>query len=115
MSDFNQAPPPPPGGGAPPPPPLGGGFPGGSTEKNNLGTWALVLGILSIVCCGPFTGIPAIFVGLASQRAQEAGRADNGNLGKIGWILGIIGIALTVLGGVLGLTTDAFDFNFETY
>lgn len=110
MSDFNQAPPPPPGGGAPPPPPLGGGFPGGSTEKNNLGTWALVLGILSFVCCGIFTAIPAIFVGLASRKAQAQGRANNGTLGTVGLVLGIIAVVLTLISIVLYATTDLLDF-----
>ena len=36
---------------------------GASTEKNNLGGWALGLGIASLVCCGLFTGIPAIILG----------------------------------------------------
>lgn len=106
MSDFNQPPP-------PPPPPVGGGFPGGGTEKNNLGTWALVLGILSIVCCGLLAGIPAIFVGRASQQAEAAGQANNGNLGKIGFILGIVGTALSILGFIFALVTGSFSF--ETY
>src|SRR5690554_7772944 len=98
MSDINQPPPPPPpsdGGGAPPPPPPGAGPPpvpgaSGNEQKNSLGVWALVLGILSILCCALFTGIPAIFVGRASQKAEAEGLANNGNLGKVGLILGIV-------------------------
>lgn len=50
-----------------------------------------MLGILSIVCCGLVAGIPAIFLGLASKKAGIAGTATNGNLGNVGFILGIIG------------------------
>ena len=102
MSDFNQPPPP------PPPPPPGAGAPvpgmGGKTQKNSLGTWALVLGILSIVCCGFLAGVPAIFIGRASEKAQAEGLATNGNLGKVGFILGIVGTALSILGGILSLS-----------
>ncbi len=95
----------PPGGGynAPPPPPppaYGGGYgaPGGGTEKNNLGVWALVLGILGCVCCGIFTAIPAIIVGNKSKEAAAQGLANNGGLGQAGVILGWVGIGLFVLG-----------------
>lgn len=93
MSDITPPPPPPPA--APQP-----GFPGagGSEEKNNLGTMALVFGILSLVCCGLLAGIPAIIIGKKSQEAQAQGLATNGQMGKIGFILGIIGSVLSVLG-----------------
>lgn len=110
MSDFTQAPPPPPGGGAPPPPPLGGGLPGGSTEKNNLGTWALVLGIVSFVCCGLVAAIPAIFLGLASRKAQAAGQANNGTLGTVGLVLGIANIVMSIVAIALYVFTDALAF-----
>ena len=93
MSDL---PPPPPPSGATPP--LGAG---GPESKNSLGVWALVLGILSIVCCGFFTGIPAIILGLNSKKAQAQGLATNGTLGQVGFITGIIGTALGVLGIIL--------------
>lgn len=97
-------------GSVPPAPPAygggggggyGGGFPGGGTEKNSLGVWALVLGILSIVCCGFFTGIPAVILGNKSKAAAAQGQANNGNLGNIGMILGWVGIALSILGIIL--------------
>jgi len=91
MSDVPPPPPPPPA--APPPP----GMPrvpgaGGSEEKNNLGIIALVLGILGILCCWIFTAIPAIIVGKKSQEAEAQGLATNGQMGKIGVILGWVGI-----------------------
>src|SRR5450759_3280403 len=86
------------GYGQPPAMPPTGYGPMPGTEKNGLGTWALVLGILSIVCIGLFGGIPAVILGKSSKKAQARGQANNANLGNIGMILGWIGIGLSVLG-----------------
>lgn len=94
-------------------PPLGVPYGGGSTAKNNLGTWALVLGIVSILCCGFLAGIPAILLGMNSKKAAEQGLATNGNLGNIGFILGIIGSALGVIGIIFG-AINGFSYNFAT-
>lgn len=72
----------------------------GNMSKNSLGVWALVLGIVSILCCGLFAGIPAIILGLNSKKAQAQGLATNGSLGNAGFILGIIG---TVIGTSWGI------------
>lgn len=90
MTDY----PPPPPPSAPQPPMPGAG---GNESKNNLGTIALVLGILGIVCCSIFTAIPAIIVGKKSQQAAAQGLATNGQLGKVGVLLGWIGLALFVV------------------
>jgi hypothetical protein len=75
---------------------------------------ALVLGILSLACCGFFTGIPAIFLGRSELKAIEEGRNSESNraLAKIGMILGIIGTVIMVLFGlgyilliILGIST----------
>ncbi len=85
---------------------------GASEEKNSLGVWSLVLGILSLVCCGLIAGIPAIILGNNSKKAEAEGRATNGNLGNIGFILGIIGTVLGTLGMVAVVTTGAIaDFS----
>lgn len=110
---YGAAPPPPPGGGgygAPPPPPPpsygGGGGYGGydgptGTEKNSLGVWALVLGILSVLlscfCIGIAAGIPAFILGKKSKDAAAAGQANNGGLGQAGFILGIVGTVLSII------------------
>ena len=95
-----------------PPPPPGGGYgqqPGyGSAPQGNdkKAIWALVLGILSIVCCGIFTGIPAVILGRQSKLQGGGGMA------KAGEILGYIGIALSVLWIILAVTGNAVvDFN----
>jgi len=76
-------------------------------QKNNLGIWALVLGILSIVCCAFFAGIPAIIIGLKSKQAEAAGLANNGSLGNVGFILGIVGSVLGTLGWIFYITLIA--------
>lgn len=75
---------------------------------------SLVLGILSLTCCGFFTGIPAFFIGRAEMKGVDQGRVPEAsrNLAKIGMILGIIGTGLSILGTLaylailaLGLST----------
>jgi hypothetical protein len=60
---------------------------------------ALVLGILGLVMCGPFTAIPAIIVGRKATREIDAsqGRLDGRGTAQAGYILGIVG---TVIGGL---------------
>jgi hypothetical protein len=61
---------------------------------------ALILGILSIPCCGFISGIPAIFLGRSELKAIEQGKipATNRTMAKAGMILGIIGTILSLLG-----------------
>ncbi|MCR6713447.1 MAG: hypothetical protein NVV57_12530 [Demequina sp.] len=109
MSEVTPPPPPPPPAVPPvPPPPPGAYGPQGNTSKNNLGVWALVLGIVSILCCGILAGIPAIILGNNSKKAAAAGLATNGNLGNVGFILGIIGSVLGTLGLIYNFTSGAF-------
>ncbi|GAA1411231.1 DUF4190 domain-containing protein [Oerskovia paurometabola] len=76
--------------------PAPGGY--GYFPRNDLGIWALVLGIASFVLsCGFLTGIPAIIVGTKAKRAVEAGEANNGGLAQAGVILGWVASALSVL------------------
>jgi hypothetical protein len=112
-------PPPPPYGSAPPPPPPYGagpgygapppgyGYPAGGgyavPAGNKKAQWALILGIVSLFCCGAVTGIIAIVL---SQQAKQEIRASGGmqtgeGQAQAGFVLGIIGIALTVLGIVV--------------
>jgi hypothetical protein len=61
---------------------------------------ALILGILSLLCCGFFSGIPAIFVGHSAIKDIDKGRSAESNrtLAKLGFILGIVGTVLSILG-----------------
>ncbi|MDO8520233.1 MAG: DUF4190 domain-containing protein [Deltaproteobacteria bacterium] len=79
-----------------PPPPI---TPSPSSTSSIV---ALILGILSLTCCGFFTGIPAIFMGRSEMKAADQGKiaASNRTLAKVGMVLGIIGTALS-LGGLI--------------
>lgn len=96
----------------PPPPTYGTGQPaygGPAPQGNKKATWSLVLGILSLVCCGVLTGIPAIILG-RQARAQGAGGAA-----RAGEILGYLSIAVTVLWIILYATGVAtFEFSAST-
>ena len=76
---------------------------GPSTEKNNLGGWALGLGIAGLVCCGVFTGIPAIILGYNGMQAADQGRATNKGVATAGLVLGVISIVWTIIALSTGL------------
>ena len=99
--------PPPPGGGGyestpPPPPPGYGQGPGGygaPAANNKKAVWSLVLGILGLICCGIFTGIPAIILGKQAQNEIDASGGAQGGRGMAtaGFVLGIIACVWVVL------------------
>lgn len=95
--------PPPPGYGAPPP-----GY--GAPRNDTKAVLALVLGITSVVlgwCCFVFgfAGVAAIILGRISQReiAAKPGALTGEGMARAGFILGIIGTALTVVALVLNI------------
>lgn len=104
-------------GGYGQPPAYGGPNPygvGGSTIKNNLGGWALGCGIASVVICGCLPAwIAALILGRKSQEAAAQGLATNGSMGKIGFILGIVGAVFWVGGLIWGFATG-WNFEFST-
>jgi hypothetical protein len=76
-------------------------------EKNAVGVWSLVLGIVGLALlfsCGIgfLAGIPAVITGHLSRKAQKEGLANNGGMGLAGIIMGWVTIGLTVL-AVAGL------------
>jgi hypothetical protein len=79
--------------------PYGQQPPGYAGMDHPRGTTILVLGILSIVCCGIFTGIPAILMGknALAEIDSAPGRYTNRSLVKAGFICGIIGTAWSAL------------------
>lgn len=110
MSYSDPPPPQPPQYGAPPPT-------GGMPTSHPRGTTILILGILSLVCCGIFTGIPAIIMGRSAQAEIDAqpGAYSNGGTVKAGYILGIIGTVLSVLGIVVwGILLGTGNYEFST-
>ncbi|MGH3411654.1 MAG: DUF4190 domain-containing protein [Marmoricola sp.] len=104
---MSQPPPPQhPGYGYYPPPP--------PRETSGKAVAALVLGILAFVSCGPFTAIPAIFVGRSAMRDVDAsqGRLQGRGMATAGFVLGILGtvlfailIALVIIVVVIGLSS----------
>ncbi len=107
---YNEPPAPPPYGS--PPPAYGGGTPQGSNKK---AIWSLVLGVLGLLCCGIFTGVPAIF--LARSAKSEIARTGQGGAGlaTAGLVLGIIAVVWGLIAIVLFATGAlTFDGTFET-
>ncbi len=108
--------PPPPGGNQPPPPPPPGyGAPGpyGAPPGNNKkAVWALVLGILGLLCCGFFTGIPAIILGKQAQGEIDGsgGMQSGRGMATAGFVLGIIACIWGVISIIL-YATGALTFN----
>ena len=90
---YDAPPPPPPSYGSQSP--YGGGP---APASSNKPVWALVCGILGLLCCG-LLGIPAIILG---RQAQAEGQP--GGMAKAGEILGYVDIALMVLGVILFAT-----------
>jgi len=90
----------PPQRGAPPaPPPPGMGL--GTTPKNNSSAvTSLILGILGLVACGFFTGIPAIIIGNNAKREiRESGGMETGEgMATGGIVMGWISVVLFGLG-----------------
>ena len=107
MSYDNPPPPPPPQYGAPTP---GGPMPTGTNKK---AIWSLVLGILGLVCCGIFTGIPAIILGNMAKKEISASGQQGSGMATAGLVLGIIACVWGVISLILAATGN-FYFDFES-
>jgi hypothetical protein len=68
--------------------------------SNQKALWAMILGIVSLFCCGVITGVFAIVLAQQAKReiAASGGMQRGAGQAQAGLVLGIIGIALTVLG-----------------
>lgn len=72
---------------------------GGGGQQNQKALWSMILGILSLVCCGLFTGIPAIILGNMGKKETNLDPTQTGRgMAQAGFILGIIGTVLSVVG-----------------
>jgi hypothetical protein len=60
----------------------------------------MILGILSLFCCGVITGVVAVVLAQQAKReiAASGGMQSGAGQAQAGLVLGIIGIALTVIG-----------------
>jgi hypothetical protein len=71
--------------------------------KPHRGVLILVLGILGIVVC-PFMSIASWVMGKGDLAAMDAGQMDPEGKGltKAGYILGIVGVCLAIVGILFG-------------
>jgi Tfp pilus assembly protein PilE len=72
--------------------------------------WSLVLGILSFLCFGFFTGIPAVICGhfARSNIRKSQGALTGGGMALAGLILGYVGIVVTTLGVLAAIAVPNF-------
>lgn len=70
-----------------------------------LAVWSLVLGIVSIICCGPIAGIPAIICGhMARSRIKmEPDSLTGDGMAMAGLIMGYFSIIIFILAFFIGL------------
>lgn len=114
-----QPPQPPPGPPGPPgygPPPPGyqqpAGAYGGGGQQNPKALWSMILGILGLVCCGLFTAIPAIILGYMGKKEIDLDPGQTGRgMAQAGFIMGIIGTVLSVVGFIIYVTVFASMFS----
>lgn len=112
-SQLGGAPPPSPPGQPPYAPPGGPQYgqapagapphmpPGGTPKTSGMAIASLVLGIASLVCCGPVVGILAIVFGaIALSSIRQNPRQLSGDGLAIG---GIVLGALGIVGGIVGM------------
>ena len=72
-------------------------------------TWSLVLGIISIPCCGVVLGIVAIVLGVQAKNkiAKNPGMEGSGKA-TAGIVLGIVGIFINILGIIIQISRGGF-------
>jgi hypothetical protein len=78
----------------------------GAKKYNNFGLYALGLGILAVLCCGPVSGIPGIFMAKMQIDAIKRGESppEQSGMATVGLWAAIIGTVLgscMILGGLL--------------
>jgi hypothetical protein len=95
-------------------PPPGPGF--AQPTNNGLAIASLVTGILGVICCGYFTGIPALILGIiARNQIRASGGAQKGDgMALAGIILGAVGIVFGILGTILFLNGAFHSSSFNT-
>jgi hypothetical protein len=65
-------------------------------KTSALAIWSLVLGIVSLACCGLFAGIPGVICGhrALSEIKRSSGKLAGDGLAIVGLVLGYIGIVV---------------------
>jgi VIT1/CCC1 family predicted Fe2+/Mn2+ transporter len=90
-----------------PPPPPGGYPPPTAIGNNQKAIVSMVLGIISIFCCGFVLGIVAIVLGLIARKEIAASSGLQGGSGFA--IAGIVTGVLGILGSVVLAFTGFYD------
>ena len=75
--------------------------------QNGMGTAALVMGILQFFCLGTIGSVLAIVFGKIGMNKADQGLATNRGSAKAGFVLGIVGLALTAVGIVIAIIAVA--------
>lgn len=88
---------------------------GGPAPQNGMGTAALVMGILQFFCLGIIGSILAIIFGKIGMTKADQGLATNRGSAKAGFILGIIGVAISVVGFIIAIIIVAAGSSTSTY
>jgi hypothetical protein len=88
-------------------------MPGAVPGTNKKAIWSLVLGILGLVCCGIFAGIPAIILGNMAKKEIATSGEGGGGMATAGLVLGIIACVWGVIYLIL-VATGNFSFDFST-
>lgn len=72
-------------------------------ETHTPATISLILGVLSLVCLGFLSGIPAMILGRKASKeiAASQGRLGGGGLATAGFVTGLIGTILSIIGLIL--------------
>ncbi|MBO4406955.1 MAG: DUF4190 domain-containing protein [Clostridia bacterium] len=72
-------------------------------ESNGMATAALVMGILSLACCGGIFSILAIVFAVVSKNKSADGQMSG--MAKAGLIMGIISLVLGLISSVISVAT----------
>lgn len=81
-------------------------------ENNKKALWSMILGIVSLLCCGIVTGVIAIVLAqIARGEIKQTGQGGSG-MATAGFWLGIVGTAWSVLYAILVLT-GVVDVSFD--
>jgi uncharacterized membrane protein len=81
--------------------------PAPAAPQNGMGTAALVMGILQFFCLGTVGSVLAIVFGKIGMNKADQGLATNRGSAKAGFVLGIVGLALTAVGIVIAIIAVA--------
>lgn len=86
-----------------------------TSPQNGMGIASLVLGILGLVCCGSLLmSVAALILGVMGRKKAQQGLATNGGMATAGMILGIVGVALSIL-ALITWAIGGFNSEFSTY